>query len=209
MDGDQCASVPHTDANAYRRVGEVSPGPSHSGIVAAWTEKQVESLLDDNMLRGSWAEHLVAHFLGISERVPQWSYFDLKDRSGTRISVKQSVSIAPRFAVARTAHAWSPSRGAEGEWLPVGDGCGYWCDVYVFAWLNRAQSEVTLNEIIDPDAWLFAALSRSAMAELFPGTVMDGAVSGQGTAGLSALGRDRFRPGTELRSGIDALRKRR
>ena len=69
----------------------MNPGLSHSEIVATWTEKQVESLLDDNMLRGSWAEHLVAHFLEISERVPQWSYFDLKARSGTRISVKQSV----------------------------------------------------------------------------------------------------------------------
>ena len=87
----------------------------------------------------------------------------------------------------------------------MGDGDGYWCDLYVFAWLNRAQSEVTLNEIIDPDAWLFAALSRSAMAELFPGTVTDGVVSGQRTAGLSALGRERFRSGRELRSAVDAL----
>jgi hypothetical protein len=178
---------------------------SRRGLVAAWTEKQVESLIDDNMLRGSWAEHLVAHFLEISERVPQWSYFDLQDRSGTRISVKQSVSIAPRFAVARTAHAWSPSRGAEGEWLPVGDGYGYWCDLYVFAWLNRAQSEVTLDEIIDPGTWLFAALSRGEMAELFPGSIEDGVVSGQRTAGLSALGRERFRSGRELRSAVDAL----
>jgi len=182
----------------------VNVDSNNSSIVSSWAQKQVQSLVDDNMLRGSWAEHLVAHFLGISDRVPQWSYFDLIDSNGLRISVKQSVSTSPRFAVGRTVHAWSPRRGVDGQWLPTGDENGYWCDVYVFAWLNQAQRDTTLEEILDPDRWLFASLSRSEMITLFPGEVDDGVVTGQRTAGINTLGRERFRPGTELRSGVDA-----
>jgi len=183
----------------------VKSNPRRSPIVASWAEKQVQSLVDDNMLRGSWAEHLVAHFLDISDRVPQWSYFDLIDSNGLRISVKQSVSTSPRFAVGRTVHAWSPTHGADGQWLPNGDENGYWCDAYVFAWLNQAQRDATLEEILDPDRWLFAALSRSEMIALFPGDVDHGVVAGQRTAGVNTLGRERFLEGTRLRSTLEAL----
>ena len=41
--------------------------------------RMVNDPATNNVLRGSWAEQLVAHFLGIGELPPNWSYFDMRD----------------------------------------------------------------------------------------------------------------------------------
>jgi hypothetical protein len=125
--------------------------------------RMVDGLVDNNVLRGSWAEQLAAHFLG-AELQRQWSYFDLL-WEGHTVSVKHSVGRKATFSVARSSNAWD-WRLDEG-WVDVTEPT-HLCDLYVFAHMASATDTVTLAEILDPQAWRFAVCTASDMSRWFP-----------------------------------------
>jgi hypothetical protein len=161
----------------------------------------VDGLLTNNVLRGSWAEHVVAHHLGDDvEFADQWSYFDLKWH-GTKVSVKHSVNTRANFQVKRIALAWDAELASQRQPKPYTEHNAegwrghedadpqYWCDLYVFAWLPVMSD---INTVLDPSAWRFAALSRADMYEQFAGTAKS-----TGRSSLATIGRG-FVPGEDL-----------
>jgi hypothetical protein len=173
-------------------------------LAAEFAHRLVSDLSSNNTLRGTWAEHLVAHFLGIEDFPPNWSYYDMRDASGRDISVKHSVGRSSRFSVAMSEWAWLPSpraRPDDGGWLRSADaGPQYWCHTYVFAWLEHDTSTPPLDAVLDPDRWAFSVLSRQQMYERFT----DAGKPLQKTVACSALGTESFKPGTELAALVAA-----
>ena len=171
-----------------------------SRLTLDFAQRMVADLSTNNVLRGAWAEQLVAHYLSISDLPPNWSYYDMRDPAGRDISVKHSVGPLPKFSVAMSQWAWDPSL-AGGD--PPSDGwrggsaapLQYWCHVYVFAWLDSPTAVPPLDEVLDADRWQFAVLSRAEMHRAF----VLGKVSGQKSAGLATLrGLTQFVGGSEL-----------
>ena len=162
----------------------------------SFSNRLINGLVDDGVLRGSWAEELVAHFLQ-AEPQRQWSYFDLKWRA-YKVSVKHSVGNRARFDVEAKKSAWDYAQLAS-----TGDGwreekvATYWCDLYVFAHLAGDDSaSPRLADILDPSAWTFAVCSKADMVTWF---------TGQKTASLNSLGAHvSFVPGEQLEAAAIA-----
>jgi len=132
----------------------------------------IDDLPTNNVLRGSWAEQIVAYYLGIEAWPGNWCYYDMRDADRRDISVKHSVGPAPKFGVAMARWAWDPDLAREdprtegwrgGEAAPP----QYWCHAYVFAWLEAQTSTPALDEVLDPGAWMFWVLSRGEMIRAF------------------------------------------
>ena len=175
-------------------------------VVQDFTRRLVNDLPSNNTLRGAWAEQLVAHFLGITELPPNWSYFDMRDPAGRDISVKHSVGKAPKFSVKTSNWAWDPTLlarnpASEGWYRSLNEEAHYWCHAYVFAWLEHPTSEPDLDLVLDPDCWRFAVVSRGEMYSRF---AVDGKPT-QKSVGLATLGRETFHPGSQLRALIAAI----
>lgn len=166
-------------------------GSSHT-LVLDFARRMVDDLATNNVLRGSWAEQLVAHFLGAKELPANWCYYDLRDAKDRAVSVKNSVGSRPSFSVAMSAWAWQPESG----WLEASGGePRFWCDAYVFAWLHADSSAPPLDAVLDADLWRFGALSRAQMIKAF----VAGRATPQKTTGLSTLrALTEFVPGPEL-----------
>lgn len=167
-------------------------------ITEAFTRRLIADLPSNNTLRGSWAEQLVAHFLGCEDRLsPNWSYWDMRDRDGRDISVKHSVGPNPKFAVEMKIWAWDPEpvlAGTPAGWYTAEQQePQYWCHTYVYAWLPADTSEPALDHILDPNLWRFAVLSREEMYARFS----DNGRPGRKTATPASLDTE-FHPGTEL-----------
>ena len=64
----------------------------------------VDDLSSNNVLRGAWAEQLVAYYLGITKMPRNWTYYDMR-YDGRDISVKHSAGSKPSFAVATSGWA--------------------------------------------------------------------------------------------------------
>lgn len=137
-----------------------------------FAHRMVSDLASNNTLRGAWAEQLVAHYIGIDDLPPNWSYYDMRDGAGRDISVKHSVGPNPSFSVSMNKWAWDPElrrdrpetegwRGGE-ESEPQ-----YSCHAYVFAWLEADSSAPPLDDVLNPDRWVFAVLARSEMYRHF------------------------------------------
>lgn len=165
---------------------------SSSTLVLDFARRMVDDLATNNVLRGSWAEQLVAHFLGVESLPENWSYYDLLDANGRRISVKNSVGSRPSFSVSMSTWAWEPDKG----WLDgSGETARYWCEAYVFAWLEAASSAPPLDVVLDADLWRFGVVGRTQMMEAF----VAGRATPQKTSGLSTLSTlTDFVPGVEL-----------
>lgn len=161
-------------------------------MVLDFARRMVDDLATNNVLRGSWAEQLVAHFLGVESLPANWSYYDLRDAKERAISVKNSVGSRPSFSVAMSTWAWEPKSG----WLEASGGePRFWCDAYVFAWLEADSSAPPLDVVLDADLWRFGAVSRAQMTEAF----VAGRATPQKTAGLSTMrALTEFVPGPEL-----------
>lgn len=86
-----------------------SGGDTHS-LLAGFQQRMVDGLALDNVLRGSWAEEVVAHFLEDCKFSEQWSFYDFM-WEGQRVSVKHSTGPAARFSVQRKRFGWAPSEG--------------------------------------------------------------------------------------------------
>lgn len=148
-----------------------------SPLTAAFTERLLNGLMEDNVLRGKWAEEVVGHYLGDGvEFAEQWNWYDLRWQ-GRTVSVKHSVNQTARFGVKThtlvldaelvkrrqpkpytisNPEGWLGHESAEPQ---------HWCDLYVFAWLpERTSAEV----ILDPSCWRFIAMSRADMYRHFP-----------------------------------------
>ena len=143
-----------------------------SRLTLDFSRRMVNDLATNNVLRGSWAEQLVAHYLSIEFLPENWCYYDMRDDDGREISVKHSVGPRAKFAVGMSQWAWDPElrtsepstegwRGGE-----LGN-AQYWCHVYVFAWLPCESSTPKLDEVLDSDRWTFAVLSRADMYQQF------------------------------------------
>ena len=150
-----------------------SPGAvvAISNLQQRFQTRLLAGLHTNTVLRGAWAEELAAHYLGDCRFPDKSSYFDL-DWEGTKVSVKHSVGSAARFAVPRTAYAWEPDGTTPGGGAFLGTGPDsrrYWCDLYLFAWLDLGHKVrvPSLDQVLDPAAWGFAALSRAQMEERF------------------------------------------
>jgi len=133
-----------------------------SELVAGFQRRLVSDLVVNNVLRGAWAEEVVAHWLGLTDFPGQWSYYDLRDVDGTTISVKHSTGKAARFTVKRTKWAWDNelalARNGEGWRGGYEVESQLWCDVYDFAWLPEP---IEVERILDPTLWQFTAASRA------------------------------------------------
>lgn len=167
----------------------------------------VDDLATNNVLRGSWAEQLVAHFLSIQDLPPNWSYYDMRDQIGRNISVKHSVGKSPKFSVAMTRWAWDSDLrmsdpATEGWWGGEEAPFQYWCHAYVFAWLKHHDSAPDLNVVLDSSRWTFAVLSRDEMYAKFAPSLKPL----QKTVGLASLTEQRFVPGDQLPSLVSATR---
>ncbi len=159
-----------------------------SRLTLDFAQRMVTDLSTNNVLRGAWAEQVVAHYLSIEKLPPNWSYYDMRDADGRDISVKHSVGPRPSFSVGMSKWAWDhelaeAQPGSEG-WRG-GDAFEfqYWCHVYVFAWLEADSSAPELDIVLDCDRWQFAVLSRNEMYRAF----VTGKPSPQRTVGLAAL----------------------
>lgn len=161
-----------------------------------FSRRLLNGLVDDGVLRGSWAEELVAHYLQ-AEAQRQWSYFDLRWRTH-EISVKHSVGADARFDVEAKKRAWDYAHlDATGDGWREAEEPAYWCDLYVFAHLPiERDSSPTLDEILEPAAWRFAVCSKADMISWF---------LGQKTASWGSLaGRTAFVHGNELSAAAAA-----
>lgn len=144
-------------------------------LQSRFASRLLASLDHNNVLRGAWAEELVASYLGAETWFPpQWSYFDLR-WNGATVSVKHSVGGKARFPVGPSAMVWDCELAAQRAMDPSKpEGWRghqqrqpqYWCDVYAFAHL---PAPLTLARVLDPAVWRFAVLSRSAMHASFGG----------------------------------------
>jgi hypothetical protein len=134
-----------------------------------FAQRLVKDLATNNVLRGAWAEQLVAHHLDIDpDELPvNWSYYDMRYADRRDISVKQSVGPNPKWSVKMSEWAWDPQL-PEQHFLGGPDvGAQYWCDVYVFAWLEAEGSTPELDHVLDASRWRYAVLSRQAMYRAF------------------------------------------
>jgi len=141
-------------------------------VMRAFLERMRADLTPHNVLRGAWVEQIVAAFLGIRDFPAPWSYFDLRDSSGRRISVKHSVGDKARFSVTGSRWAWDESLAAERRridkkaevWLDNEDGTSKrWCDVYVYAHLPEP---LTPERVENVDAWRFAVIPLTTLEAL-------------------------------------------
>jgi hypothetical protein len=175
----------------------------------------IGDLATNTTLRGSWAEQLVAHFLDVTGLPSNWAYYDMRDRSRHDISVKHAVGPTPSFGVEMKVWAWDPELRKR---LPETEGWhrradhepDYWCHAYVFAWLEAASAEPPLDDVLDPDKWQFAVLSRVDMYEHFAtATQRTDGVPGrtfQKKVGLATLKQyASFVPGADLGGLIAAI----
>jgi hypothetical protein len=135
---------------------------SDSALIAGFQKRLVDDLVVNNVLRGAWAEELVAYWLGITSFPGQWSYYDLRDIDGATISVKHSTGQNARFTVKRSKWAWDnelatrrPGEGWRGGYQAMPQ---LWCEVYVFSWL---PDPIDIARIVNPATWRFAAASRA------------------------------------------------
>lgn len=159
-----------------------------SRLTLDFAQRMVTDLSTNNVLRGSWAEQIVAHYLGIDTLPPNWSYYDMRSADGLDISVKHSVGPRAKFAVAMSQWAWDHELAAEhpqSEGWRGGDAVEpqYWCHAYVFAWLRSTNAAPPLDDVLDCERWRFAVLSRSEMYRAF----VHGKSAPQMTAGLATL----------------------
>jgi hypothetical protein len=158
-------------------------------LIESFQTRMVNGLVENNVLRGSWAEEVVAYWLDVEAFPPQWCYYDLRLES-TTISIKHSTGRSPAFGVKQSVWAWDPELAQDGEHYGWRGNDGrqpqHWCNVYVFAWLDEP---VVLARILDPTAWRFWVLSRNEMYLCsYPGAKTMGAarlrsISGQPSRG--------------------------
>lgn len=128
-----------------------------------FAERMIDGLDRNNVLRGNWAEQLVAHFLD-AEPADQWSYFDLMWEKRT-VSVKHSVGAAATFSVERSKSGWD--WGSQEGWIDSEEPA-YLCKLYVFAHLPLPKGEQpTLEQILAPELWRFAICTDAQMYEWF------------------------------------------
>jgi hypothetical protein len=140
-------------------------------------ERLLDGLMEDNVLRGKWAEQIVGHFLGDGvEYAEQWNWFDLRWK-GTAVSVKHSVNSTARFDIKTHTMVYDAELGKKRRPKPYATdnpegwlghemaGPQHWCDLYVFAWLPERTSA---EAILEPSSWRFLALSRADMYRHFP-----------------------------------------
>lgn len=135
---------------------------SPDALINLFQQRLVDDLVENNVLRGAWAEQVVWSFLRDWRFPGQWSYFDLEaPNDGYTMSIKHSAGKAPRFEVARRRWAWDNRIMG---WLGNDDvHAQHWCHVYTFAWLDAPLERTRL---LDPNQWRFAALSRADMYQL-------------------------------------------
>ncbi len=177
-----------------------------SRLMMDFARRMVEDLPTNNVLRGSWAEQLVAHFLDIPKLPSNWSYNDMRDAEGRDISVKHSVGRKPTFSVAMNKWAWDSDLrlkepATEGWFGGESSPFQYWCHVYVFAWLKHETSEPDLDVVLDSEQWRFAVLPREEMYSRF-------APRGepqQKSVGLATLTEQRFVAGSQLRAAVSRI----
>jgi hypothetical protein len=86
----------------------------------------------------------------------------------------------------------------------------YWCHAYVFAWLEVASPAPSLDDVLDPDKWQFAVLSRAEMYEHFGSAAQRSESARRGVfqkrASLATLKKyASFVPGAELAGLIAAI----
>ncbi len=146
----------------------------------------IDDLASNNVLRGSWAEQIVAFYLDIETWPGNWCYYDLRDVNGRDISVKHSVGPRPTFKVAMSRWAWDPDLARDDprtEGWRGGDTNPpqYWCHAYVLAWLNAPTATPHLDDVLDADRWRFWVLSRGEMHRSF-------GISEQKNVGAGRLG---------------------
>jgi hypothetical protein len=70
----------------------------NSNLEKQFSERLINSLEHNNVLRGSWAEEITASYLNDCKFSPQWSFFDFT-WNGQRVSVKHSVGKKARFGI--------------------------------------------------------------------------------------------------------------
>ncbi|MGH8545165.1 MAG: hypothetical protein ACREX3_16390 [Gammaproteobacteria bacterium] len=148
----------------YRETSTSSSSPAEppDTLIDLFQQRLVDDLVENNVLRGAWAEQVVWSFLRDWRFPGQWSYFDLEaPNGGSTMSIKQSAGKTPRFEVARRKWAWDNRIMG---WLGNEDvPAQHWCHVYIFAWLEEPLDR---SRLLDPDEWLFAVLSRADMYQL-------------------------------------------
>lgn len=145
---------------------------SKSRLTLDFARRMIDDLATNNVLRGSWAEQLVAFYLDIEAWPGNWCYYDLRDAHGRDISVKHSVGPRPNFKVAMSQWAWDPDLARDDprtEGWRGGDTNPpqYWCHAYVLAWLDASTATPQLDDVLDADRWRFWVLSRGEMHRAF------------------------------------------
>lgn len=145
----------------------VPDGGTPSGeVIDRFLERTRQGLATSNMLRGAWAEEIVASYLGIEIFPGAFNYFDLRTAGGFAISVKQSVGPKARFDISGRMNAWDCEladdrrlQDPKGEgWLENASGVPrQWCDIWVLAHLS---GEPDLERVVEPASWRFAVVDR-------------------------------------------------
>ena len=162
------AALCMSESRAARSASWGGASPAND-LVAKFTRRLVDDLVENNVLRGGWVEEVVASFLPGWTFPGAWSYFDLLHPDGQQtLSVKHATGSKPRFVVSRKRWAWDNRlAGEDGYEGWRGDDerpAQHWCDVYVIAWLDGALER---DRVMDVDTWRFAALFRGSMYEYF------------------------------------------
>ena len=147
-----------------------------SRLTLDFAQRMVADLSTNNVLRGAWAEQLVAHYLSISDLPPNWSYYDMRDPAGRDISVKHSVGPLPKFSVATSQWAWDPSRAGDdspsdgwrgGSAAPL----QYWCHV------DRRRTRARLEQRRFADSRRCASAGNTSESEVVDVESVEAAVS--------------------------------
>lgn len=135
-----------------------------------------DTIVDDNMFRGAWAEAVVHSFLEDGwEFSKRFDYYDLyRPTAGGRLtmSIKHSCGERPSFSVGRRTRAFEDARSEDFGWHKEATEPKYWCDLYVFAWIQGVptytdpEGDLTAARVLDPGSWRFLVASREQMDTL-------------------------------------------
>ena len=137
-------------------------GDLHRRVVALLSHRYEGPVLN-NAHRAEYVEAMIAEILGPQWRLPWtrgyfWAPWDLDNRAGHKIEVKQSAALqawaskeysSRRFDIAPRKGYWTEG-WREGEWI---DRPGRVADIYIFAW--HGEKRRFLADQRDPAQWAF------------------------------------------------------
>ena len=157
---------------AEKKTGEEpfkkSGRPIGPKLIDFW--KWNSSDLISNATRGCLAEFIVAHALGLADKIRyEWCPFDLETKSKIKVEVKSAAYLQSWFhkELSKIVFPIRPTRSWDSETNVMAAELKRQADVYVFCLLNYDKKDEKLDPL-NLDQWDFYVLGASVLDERLP-----------------------------------------